>query len=44
MLVIGDKEVESGTVAPRYRDGKNLSVMSAEGFVEFIKNEAINYR
>ena len=24
MLVIGDKEVEQGTVTPRYRDGKNL--------------------
>jgi threonyl-tRNA synthetase len=44
MLVIGDKEVESATVAPRYRDGKNLPVMSADGFVEFVNNEAINYR
>jgi threonyl-tRNA synthetase len=44
MLVIGDKEVESATVAPRYRDGKNLPVMSAEVFVELIKNETINYR
>jgi threonyl-tRNA synthetase len=44
MLVIGDKEVESASVAPRYRDGKNLPAMSAEDFVEFIKTEALNYK
>ena len=44
MLVIGDKEVESASVAPRYRDGKNLPAMSAEEFVEFIKTETLNYR
>jgi len=44
MLVIGDKEVESASVAPRYRDGKNLPAMSAEGFIEFIKSETLNYR
>ncbi len=44
MLVVGDKEVESGTVAPRYRDGKNLSVMTAVEFIEFVNTEADNYR
>jgi threonyl-tRNA synthetase len=44
MLVIGDKEVESATVAPRYRDGKNLPVMTADEFIEYVKTETINYR
>ncbi len=37
MLVIGDKEVEQGTVTPRYRDGKNLEPMKVEEFVSFCR-------
>lgn len=44
MLVIGDKEVESGTVTPRYRDGKNLAAMKPEEFIEFVTQECKNYR
>jgi threonyl-tRNA synthetase len=44
MLVIGDKEVENGTLTPRFRDGKNLDPMSAEEFVAFINNESANFR
>jgi len=43
MLVIGDKEVESGTLTPRFRDGKNLDPMSAEDFVSFITSESAHY-
>jgi threonyl-tRNA synthetase len=32
MLVIGDKEVEEGTVSVRTRDGKNLGALSVEAF------------
>ena len=32
MLVIGDKEVEEGTVSVRTRDGKNLGALSVEEF------------
>jgi len=39
MLVIGDKEVEQGTVTPRYRDGKNLHAMKPEEFILFIESE-----
>ncbi len=39
MLVIGDKEVEQGTVTPRYRDGKNLQPMSPEAFIAFVESE-----
>ena len=43
MLVIGDKEVEQGTVTPRYRDGKNLPAMKPEEFVNFVTQECKNY-
>ncbi|MDA8428966.1 MAG: threonine--tRNA ligase [Geobacteraceae bacterium] len=39
MLVIGDKEVEQGTVTPRYRDGKNLVPMKCAEFVAFVEQE-----
>ena len=44
MLVIGDKEVEQGTVTPRYRDGKNLPAMKPEEFVDFVTLECKNYK
>ena len=44
MLVIGDKEVEQGTVTPRYRDGKNLPAMKPEEFIEFVKQECKNFK
>ncbi len=44
MLVIGDKEVEQGTVTPRYRDGKNLPAMRPEEFVDFVAQECKNYK
>jgi len=39
MLVIGDKEMEHGTVTPRYRDGKNLDPMKPLEFAEFVESE-----
>lgn len=39
MLVIGDKEVDQGTVTPRYRDGKNLQAMSPDAFIAFVESE-----
>jgi threonyl-tRNA synthetase len=44
MLVVGDKEVESGLVTPRYRDGKNLEGMTPEQFVSFIESEVKSFR
>ena len=44
MLVIGDKEVEQGTVTQRYRDGKNLPTMKPEEFIEFVTAECKNYK
>ena len=39
MLVIGDKEVEAGTVAVRTRSGKDLGAMSYEAFLEMLQQE-----
>lgn len=39
LLVIGDKEVETQTVAPRKHGGKNLPSMSVEGFLSLIERE-----
>jgi len=44
MLVIGDKEVEQGTVTPRYRDGKNLQPMKPEEFIDFVFQECKEYK
>lgn len=44
MLVIGDKELADGTVAPRYRSGKNLEPMSPEDFARFVQEECNQYR
>ena len=43
MLVVGDKEVESGLLAPRYRDGKNLEGMTPDQFVSFIETEVKSF-
>ncbi len=40
LLVMGDKEVESGSVSVRTREGKNLGVMSTEAFIELV-NKAV---
>jgi threonyl-tRNA synthetase len=39
LLVIGKKEVESRTVAPRKRGGENLSSVGLESFLELIAKE-----
>jgi len=44
MLVIGDREMEEKTVAPRFRTGNNLAPMSVADFVGFIKEESAQYR
>ena len=44
MLVIGDKEMESGTVTPRFRDGKNLQAMKPAEFIAFVEQEIKNFK
>ena len=43
MLVVGDREVEGGLVAPRDRTGKTLDPMTPEQFVRFIQDECSLY-
>lgn len=44
MFVIGDKEVETDTVTPRYRDGSNLPAMSVSELVNFIEQEVKSFK
>jgi threonyl-tRNA synthetase len=37
LLVLGDREVEEGTVNVRTRSGKNLGTMSIDAFVDLVK-------
>ncbi|MBR3237714.1 MAG: threonine--tRNA ligase [Oscillospiraceae bacterium] len=41
MLVIGDKEVETQTVAVRTREGKDLGAMEMDAFLEKIETEVL---
>lgn len=43
MLVVGDKERDSGTVTPRHRSGKNLEPMTLTEFVRFVQDECRQY-
>ena len=38
MLVIGDKEMEAGTVAPRARDGQNLGAIPVGQFIALVQD------
>jgi threonyl-tRNA synthetase len=44
MLVIGDREMETGTVAPRYRDGKSLDACSVADFISLVQKESAAYK
>ena len=41
MLVVGDKEAQSGTVAPRSRSGETSATVALNAFVEHLKTEAV---
>ena len=43
LLVVGDKEVESGTVAVRTRGGEDLGAMTFEDFCDHLSQEISNY-
>jgi len=43
MLVIGDREVQTETITPRMRDGKNLDAMTVETFIDLVKDECRQY-
>jgi len=39
ILVVGEKEAQTGTVSVRARGGENLGVMSLDAFIERISTE-----
>ena len=39
MLVVGDRDMESGTVSPRHRTGEDLGAMSFDNFAALLKEE-----
>ena len=41
MLVIGDKEVEQGAIAPRKRDGTQVSLMTPPQFADLVEKECL---
>ncbi len=43
MLVIGDREMENGQVAPRSRTGKTIDPMTPENFIRFVEDESRQY-
>ncbi len=44
MFVIGDKEVETETVTPRYRDGSNLPAMKVTELIDFLEKEVKRFK
>ncbi|MEA3544760.1 MAG: threonine--tRNA ligase [Thermodesulfobacteriota bacterium] len=44
MLVIGDREMENQTVAPRFRDGKSMDPLSVVDFIRVVEAETAAYK
>ncbi|MFH2074823.1 MAG: threonine--tRNA ligase, partial [Pseudomonadota bacterium] len=44
MLVIGDREVASGQVSPRQRDGKNLGSIGVEAFIALVRGQSAQFK
>ncbi|MBN1662181.1 MAG: threonine--tRNA ligase [Deltaproteobacteria bacterium] len=44
MLVIGEKEMAAGRIAPRQRDGKNLGLMDIGDFIDMIRDRCAAYQ
>jgi threonyl-tRNA synthetase len=44
MLVIGDREVASGQVSPRQRDGQNLGSIDVEAFIALVRERCASFK
>jgi threonyl-tRNA synthetase len=44
MLVIGDREMESGQISPRQRDGQNLGSMGVDAFVSRVRQQCAQFK
>ena len=42
MLVVGDRDMENGTVSVRHRSGEDLGAMSLDQFAAMLKEEVDN--
>ena len=42
MLVVGDRDMENGTVSPRHRSGEDLGAMSFDEFAALLKTVVDN--
>jgi threonyl-tRNA synthetase len=43
MLVIGDREMEEGKIAPRQRDGQNLGAVGVDEFISLIREKQARF-
>ncbi len=43
MLIVGDKEAETRTITPRFRDGRNMQAMMVNEFADFIAKETASF-
>jgi len=44
MLVIGDREVASGQVSPRQRDGQNLGSIGVDAFIDLVRERCAQFK
>jgi len=44
MLVIGDREVASGQVSPRQRDGQNLGSVGVDAFIDLVRERCAQFK
>jgi threonyl-tRNA synthetase len=44
MLVIGDREVASGQVSPRQRDGQNLGSVGVDAFIDLVREQCAQFK
>ena len=42
MLIVGDRDIENGTVSPRHRAEGDLGAMSVDAFVALLKDVVDN--
>jgi threonyl-tRNA synthetase len=44
MLVIGDREMESNSVSPRERTGKDMGAIGVDEFIELVRDKCTQYK
>jgi threonyl-tRNA synthetase len=44
MLIIGDREMESNSVSPRERTGKDMGAIGVDEFIELVRDKCTQYK